>query len=116
MIDGAKLTQPQCWELAKDVTLGTLPRNLGTGLKQRGALGLSAPRVSLAHPSLLYDDWLQVDPWVSTPLGWREASLSPSSGAGEVSRCGRGEGWMANLERGEGKGLRALGGGITLWW
>lgn len=66
MIDGAKLTQPQCWELAKDVTLGTLPRNLGTGLEQRGALGLSAPRVSLAHPSLLCDVWLQADPLVST--------------------------------------------------
>lgn len=110
MIDGAKLTQPECWELAKDVTLGALPRNLATGLEQRGAPGLSTPRVSLAHPPLLCEDWLQVDPWVSTPLGWREASLSPSSGAGEVSRWGRRGGVDGQL------GERRREGIVGSWW
>lgn len=30
-----------------------------------------------------------MDPWLSTLLGWREPNLSPSSGVGEVSVCGR---------------------------
>lgn len=46
--------------------------------------------------------------WSSTPLGWRELRLSPSSGAGEVSRQGsrvsstrqRGDGEESGLTEG----------------
>lgn len=112
VINRDKLTQPECWELAKDVTLGSLLRNLGTGLESRGAPGLWAPRVSLAHSSLLCENWLEVDPWVSTPLRWREESLLPSSGAGEVSCWERGGGQLgAEREERETLSSREVQGG-----
>lgn len=55
--------------------------------------------MSLAHTSLLCEDWLEVDPWVSTPLGWREANPLPSSGAGEVSCWEKREDGQLGAER-----------------
>lgn len=64
-------------------SLGTYGGAWGRGLEQCGTPRPPAYSAGPQHTSS-HEDLLDVAPWSSTPLGWREPSLSPSSGAGEL--------------------------------
>ncbi|VCW84568.1 unnamed protein product, partial [Gulo gulo] len=56
----------------------------GSGLGTAWSSSAPCLQCGPTHTSPSHDDLLDVASWSSTLLGWREPSLSPSSGAGEV--------------------------------